>query len=146
MKLNWGFGIFILYGAFVVFILFLVFRSSQEKVDLVTEDYYQQELEYQEVIAQKNNAAMLDSGLTYSIDKMKVILTFPPQQKDINGKVKLYRASNNNFDLLFDISLNSSNEMEINLKDSPLGLYKMLVSWEANSVKYFIEKDIYLTP
>ena len=56
MKFNWGVGIFTFYGLFVVFILALVFRSSQENYDLVTEDYYQQEIRFEEVINKRNNA------------------------------------------------------------------------------------------
>lgn len=146
MKLNWGFGIFAFYTAFVVFILFLVFRSSQEKVDLVTEDYYQRELEYQDVIKKKDNAAKLDTGLSYTINNMSVDLRFPPSQKKLNGKIVVYRPSNKNFDKSFVISLDQNNEMTIALDDSPLGLYKMMVSWQADSLGFYVEKDIYLTP
>jgi hypothetical protein len=146
MKLNWGFGIFAFYTAFVVFILFLVFRSSQEQVDLVTEDYYEQELDYQNIIRKKNNALALDPGLTYTINKMEIALSFPSDQSLIAGDIKIYRASNKNFDKDFKIELDSENKMELNLDQSPLGLYKMMVSWEANDVGYFVEKDIYLTP
>jgi len=146
MKLNWGFGIFAFYTAFVVFMLFLVFRSSQEQVDLVTEDYYQKELEYQDIIKRKDNALKLDTGLSYSIKKMNVDLRFPPSQKELEGKIVVYRPSNKNFDKSFDILLDQNNEMTISLDNSPLGLYKMKVSWKADSKDYYIEKDIYLTP
>lgn len=146
MKLNWGFGIFVLYTSFVIFILFLVYKSTQQKVDLVTEDYYQQELEYQNVINKKDNANKLDSGLTYSIDKMSVILNFPPQQKDIKGEVKIYRPSNDNFDKLFEIELNTENQMKVLVENSPLGLYKLMVTWDNDSIGYYVEKDVYLKP
>lgn len=146
MKLNWGFGIFAFYTAFVVFILFLVFRSSQEQIDLVTDDYYQKELEYQDVIKKMDNATKLDSGLHYTINKMNVDLRFPPSHKKLNGNINVYRPSNKNFDKSFDIYVNENNEMTISMKDSPLGLYKMKVSWEVDSMGFYVEKDIYLTP
>lgn len=146
MKLNWGFGIFAFYTAFVVFMLYLVFRSSQEKVDLVTENYYEQELNYQNVIIKKNNALALDTGLNYTINKMEIALFFPPDQENIEGGITIYRASNKNFDKDFIIELDNENRMDVNLESSPYGLYKMMVSWKADSVDYFVEKDIYLTP
>lgn len=146
MKLNWGFGIFAFYTAFVIFILFLVFRSTQEQVDLVTDDYYQKELEYQDIIKKKDNATKLDTGLTYTINKMSVDLQFPPSHKKPNGNIIVYRPSNKNFDKSFDLDLDENNEMSISMKDSPLGLYKMMVSWEFDSLGYYVEKDIYLTP
>lgn len=146
MKFNWGTGIFIFYTAFVVFILALVFRTSQENIDLVTDDYYLQELEYQDIIQKKSNASKLDSGLTYSINKMNVAFNFPPSQMDINGDIKIYRASNKNFDKVFEIDLNNQNQMIVSMDNSPLGLYKMMVTWESDSIGFYVEEDIYLKP
>ena len=146
MKFNWGTGIFIFYTAFVVFILALVFRTSQERIDLVTDDYYQQELEYQNIIRKKDNASNLDPALTYSIDKMNVTFYFPPSQEGILGGVKIYRASNKTFDKEFEIDLNDQNQMIVSMDDSPLGLYKMMVTWESDSIGFYVEEDIYLKP
>ena len=146
MKLNWGFGIFVFYTGFVVFILFLVFRSSQERVDLVTEDYYQQELEFQEIIDQKKNANNLEPGLIYQIDHMDIKFQFPPSQNQIDGRIQVYRPSNKNFDKWFDIELSDDNSMKISMEDSPLGLYKMMVKWESDSMIYYVEEDVYLKP
>ena len=58
--MNWGFKILMLYAAFVGMIIFLVFRTAHENIDLVTEDYYQQELAFQNKIDQ--TAAALQIG------------------------------------------------------------------------------------
>jgi hypothetical protein len=146
MKLNWGFGIFVLYTGFVLFILFMVFRSSQEKVDLVTEDYYQKELEYQEIINFKANAENLEEGLTYKIEKNEIDFIFPEQQKSISGNIQIYRPSNDSFDQFFEIKLDDQNQMKVNLGNTPMGLYKMMIKWNNNSIGYYVEKDIYLKP
>lgn len=146
MKLNWGFGIFAFYTVFVLFILFLVFRSSQERVDLVTEDYYQQELEYQNIIDQKNNASRLDPGLLYTIDKMDISLSFPEQQEGISGMIQIYRPSNKSFDRLFKIELSDLNQMKIIMDNSPRGLYRMMIKWKHDSIDYYVERDVYLKP
>ena len=146
MKLNWGFGIFVLYTGFVLFILFMVFRSSQEKVDLVTEDYYQKELEYQEIINFKANAENLEKGLTYKIEKNEIDFIFPEQQNSISGNIQIYRPSNDSFDQFFEIKLDDQNQMKVNLGRTPMGLYKMMIKWKNNSIGYYVEKDIYLKP
>ena len=40
----------LLYAVFVAGIVFLVVKASSQKFDLVTKDYYEQELQYQNVI------------------------------------------------------------------------------------------------
>ena len=146
MKLNWGFGIFVLYTGFVLFILFLVFRSSQEKVDLVTEDYYQKELEYQEVIIEKTNAENLENGLTYKLDKNEIEFSFPEEHLNVLGKIQIYRPSNDRFDQFFEIKLDNQNKMLVNLGNTPMGLYKMMIKWNNDAIGYYVEKDIYLKP
>mgnify|MGYP003351831803 CR=1 FL=1 len=47
-NINWGWRIVMLYGGFVVLILFLVYKTTTVKDDLVTPDYYAKELKYQE--------------------------------------------------------------------------------------------------
>ena len=44
MKLSWGYKIMFVYTAFVAGIGFLAFKANNEKFDLVTKDYYDQEL------------------------------------------------------------------------------------------------------
>ena len=53
MRFNWGFGIVVVAGLFVAFILNLVYQCSQQQVDLVTDKYYEKELKYQEQIDQE---------------------------------------------------------------------------------------------
>ncbi len=42
--MNWGYRVALLYISFAGLIIFLVTKSVNEKVDLVTPDYYAQEL------------------------------------------------------------------------------------------------------
>lgn len=47
---NWGKGIVLVYSLFVLGILYLVYQSKQQKLDLVYDDYYAQELMFQNQI------------------------------------------------------------------------------------------------
>ena len=144
LKLNWGFGIFVFYSSFVVFMLFLVYMSFQQKVDLVSEDYYQLELEYQDIIAKKINANKLVPGLVYTIEEMSISFSFPDQQNNIQGDIIIYRPSDKTFDKAYKIKLDARKQMSIRVENSPQGLYKMMVTWMNDSIGYYVEKDIYL--
>lgn len=146
MKINWGARIAILYTGFVLLILFLVFKSFQVDVDLVTEDYYEQELKFQEIINKKANANRLSEGLIYVLDAKSLLFSFPIDQRNIEGKIKIYRPSNKKFDRLFIIELNEENQIDLDLENSPSGLYKMMIDWSNDSIGYYVEKDIYLQP
>ena len=49
---NWGHGIILGLGSFIAFILFMIFifPDGQQNAEMVSDDYYAEELNYQEVI------------------------------------------------------------------------------------------------
>lgn len=145
MKFHWGVGVFTLYGLFVLLILFLVYKSTSTKVDLVTEDYYQQELKYQDKIDQKRNAAKLEQGLKHEISGTTIFLAFPPDHQSAEGIVLVYRPSNKAYDKTFDIKLDENSKMIISIDNSLVGLYKLKIGWSNNKIKYYVEEDIYLS-
>ena len=68
MKFNWGTGIVLAFIGFISFILYFVITMSTNKKydhDLVTDDYYKQELEYQSDINKEKNAKTLNQNLNW---------------------------------------------------------------------------------
>ena len=67
MKFNWGYKIVLVYSVFVAGILYLVVQSSRQQMDLVTDDYYAQEIRYQEKIDQSKRASALSEPIRYQV-------------------------------------------------------------------------------
>ena len=67
IKINWGTGIVIAMLLFMTFILQFVYRSfdSKNSHDLVSKDYYKDELYYQQEIDKMNNANKLEQNITF---------------------------------------------------------------------------------
>jgi hypothetical protein len=61
--MNWGYKILFVYAIFITGILFMVFKSATQKMDLVTPDYYAKELKYQEKIDESNRVNALSEEL-----------------------------------------------------------------------------------
>ena len=73
--MNFGGKIVILYLSFVGLILTLVFMSYGQKVELVSTDYYAQEINFQQKINATNNEKSLSgSSITHVINGNSVIL------------------------------------------------------------------------
>ena len=147
MKLNWGTGIVIAFGLFMTFILFFVFKvQSNSKYDneLVTENYYQQELKVQGNIDRASNAnALVDK---VRIDKVPegIQIAFPKDfdYTAITGNVSLYRPSNQKLDAEMEISLSSSNLL-IPKSNLVGGLWDITVEWEYKGVQYRNKQSVY---
>ena len=91
MKFNWGHKILIVYLIFICGILLLAFKSSQQKFDLVQQDYYGAELKYQEVIDATKHASELGADLGVLVRGSYLQITLPPtfKKSETNGVAHL---------------------------------------------------------
>ena len=99
--MNWGTKILLLYVAFIIGILFMVFKSSNQNTDLVTPDYYASELTYQEKIDEIKRVAALSMPVEYVIKDNELLIKFPKDfaGKKLVGELVLYCPSDKNKDL-----------------------------------------------
>ncbi|WP_017730939.1 FixH family protein [Nafulsella turpanensis] len=142
--MNWGHGIAIFFACFVGFILLLVVKSFQQNIDLVTENYYQQELEYQHQIEKIKNAEALEIGVRISNKEGQLGLHFPPIGKPVSGEVQIFRPSDARFDTLSTIKPDEDNSHYISTKELPAGFYRIKINWQAGGTEYYTEEALHL--
>lgn len=82
-KWNWGTGLALALGLFVLSMAYTMYLVSQQKYDLVTSDYYEQELAYQETINRQKIAARLSEACKLRLHDGKLSIDFP---KDLEGQ------------------------------------------------------------
>lgn len=146
MKFNWGTGIVLAFIGFMAFIIYFVIKANTDKKydhDLVIEDYYNQELEFQNEINKQNNANTLIENLRWEKTDEGLIIVFPDnlQTNNITGKVFLYRPSDKQLDFEMPISLSDHNLL---IPDKRLldGRWNIKVDWQYNGKLYMYKKEI----
>ena len=145
-KFTWGHGIVIALGSFIAFILFLifVFSNGMQTSELVSDNYYQDELLYQQTIDAKNNADMQAEKPSYSQGPAGIILTFPasitPEGKNV--KFELFRTDDSNLDVAKEVQLNAQNQFTIPSKVISKGSYTLKLNWEKNNKSYQLDYDV----
>jgi len=141
MKWNWGTKIALLYTAFVGFILYMVYMSFLQDFDLVTEDYYAEEIKYQETIDKKANAATLEHPVKAQIKNGHLTLTFPPSEYSIKGKLIFFRPSNSEWD--FEHNFESEDQtVNIPLSSFKSGKYLVKFDWSSDDEEFYQEITI----
>jgi hypothetical protein len=143
--MNWGYKILFVYAAFVLGMLFLVFKSSSQKMDLVTSDYYAKELKYQGRIDETARANNLSEAIRYKIKDSKLIINFPKDfsGKKLTGEAVLYCPSDEGKDSRQHFSVQDV-AVIIPLDMVNKGLYQLQLSWQADGVAYYFENKIVL--
>ncbi len=145
-KLNWGHGVAIALGSFIIFILFLifVFSNGMKNSELISNDYYQDELTYQQVIDAKNNAETLVQKPAYSQDKNGITIVFPQSINVDDSKVNftLFRTDDGNLDVKKEITLDGTKQFTIPSKVLSIGSYTLKISWKENKKPYQLDYDV----
>jgi hypothetical protein len=141
MKWNWGTKIALLYSTFIAFILFMVYMSFGQRFDLVTEDYYAEEIAYQSTIDSKERAKKLDEEIRTYVESGMLRIVFPQKEALINGEVNCFRPSDEAKDFTVKIE-NHTGIFDIPLNRFVKGKYLLKINWELNSLNYYQEKTV----
>ena len=145
MKMNWGYKILIVYLVFVMGMLTLVYMSSMENKDLVSENYYEEEIKYQHIIDESANTASLSSEPVINRNKNIVNITFPAEftHEKTDGDWVLYYAADKSKDVQGKLNV-VNGKYSIELPDFATGTYQLKLNWRAAEKKYYYEKVITL--
>lgn len=138
MKIGWGWKIMALYGAFVLMIAGLVTASSRQKIDLVSPDYYKQEIGYQAVLnANKNQSALSATPRVYAT-ATEVVVELPAEleKKVLAGNIHLYAPVNKDWDKNIEVKTS-----RITIPRSTLQkiVYELKISYSADGKEYYYE-------
>lgn len=142
--MNWGHSIIVAFTLFAGFIGYLAYQSFQQNVDLVAEDYYLQEIQYQDQINKIRNTKAARQVVTFSQENNRLIVQFPNGTSAVNGTISLFRPSDARFDQNVTIALNDQMQQVIPTDQVTKGYYKVKVDWKAGEQAYFTEESVYI--
>ncbi|MDY7396668.1 FixH family protein [Aureibaculum sp. 2210JD6-5] len=147
IKINWGWTMVIVMGLFMIFILQFVYRSIAVDTlqhHLVSEDYYKDELYYQQEIDKLNNASKLTKNVTVKRVDNGMQVTFPNimEQDKIKGTIYFQRPSDKRIDFKQEIAL-TNNEMIIKNERLINGRWNIKIDWKYGDEEYLFKKNIF---
>jgi len=125
--MNWGKGIAIALTLFIVFIATLVTIITRQKVDLVSDDYYSQEINYQQEI-DGINAGNNEQELSFLKKNEQLVVEIPEKTNTRNVTFLFYRANDKSLDKIFQ--LENSKMLLIPLTELAKGNYSVRAEYE----------------
>jgi len=132
-------GLIISIILFLIAIITLVIFTMTIDENLVVEDYYSQDLVYQEQLDKANRTAAL--GETFIIkyvrgSGVKVKINDKFINDIIIGNIVFYRPSDKNLDRQINLELINGDQF-INTSTFENGLWEIQISWSMNDVDYY---------
>lgn len=142
MKINWGVGITITIIVFTLASFWFIHFAFNQDVNLVRDDYYEEEVKHQDKIDKIKRTQNLKEPLNIKLETGKIVFNFPQTSNNNNtdGTILLYRPANRNLDKSFPILIDSTHTQVINLESILPGLWKVQVNWSIDTLQYFTEK------
>lgn len=143
LKFSWGTGIVIAMLSFMIFILSFVYKAvalDEYQHELVSEDYYKDELHYQEEIDKLNKAGKLNQDILVRNSDQGVYISFPKaiDASSIKGEITFQRLSNEKLDFTEPIRL-SGHEQLIPAEKLVSGKWIIKIDWKTGNDEYLFK-------
>ncbi|MFO7825639.1 MAG: FixH family protein [Cyclobacterium sp.] len=139
--MNWGNGIVLVFVVFVAIMATMVtICMKQDDLHLVTENYYEEEIKYQDHIDKVSN----------SLESTKEAMSFDAHNKMLNlnlpvgskGELHLFRPSDARLDKKMEVNIQDANVNSVDLKTLSPGYWRIKLSWAREGVDFYEEKKI----
>ena len=141
----WPYAIIAAIVLFMGYIIYFVIKAMNQDVDLVSKDYYEQEIRYQEHIDKVGRTvAAGDVALNYNAEAQTILLQLPESLKGqtITGNITFFRPSDDRLDQEVPLQLGRDLSQLIETGDLTKGLWKVRFNFSANNETYYTEETI----
>jgi nitrogen fixation protein FixH len=137
---RWSTGIVASFVLFIAAIVVMVCIAMAQRIDLVTDGYYDQGLRYQERIdAQRHSTGGDAVRITVLPDAVR--LQFPPGGGPA-GKITFYRPADMSRDVVMDIAVDTAGIQAIATTALDRGLWRVKVEWHAGGLARYHEEPV----
>ncbi|WGH27984.1 MAG: FixH family protein [Candidatus Bostrichicola ureolyticus] len=134
--------------SFIIFIIYIAFFKSNITSELISDNYYEEEMKYQEIIDECKNTANLSQKINIKTISNGIKICFPEifNFKNTKGNIILLRPSNKKLDSYQLLKLNSQRETLIPANILKTGFYQLILRWNSNGKKYCLKTYIKWNP
>ncbi|MFT4739053.1 MAG: hypothetical protein ACI8QD_000961 [Cyclobacteriaceae bacterium] len=142
--MNWGQSIALVFTAFAALMIYMVVTSFQANVDLVTEDYYMEELNFQQRIDKTNNVESEQKEVRHQLMTSGLELTFPEvsDQAKVTGQIQIYRPSLATMDREVPVTIDLNRQQNIAPSMLSPGKYIIKIDWTDGYLLYYQEIEL----
>jgi nitrogen fixation protein FixH len=139
--MNWGYKIAIGFTIFCLSIIGVTVYFMMQKVDVVTENYYEKELKYQDQIDKVTRTRALKEAVEITNTGKELIIKFPnePDKNQKKDFISLYRPSDNTKDVKIPLITDTARTQIISIERIAKGYWKVQINWTSGGSEYYYE-------
>jgi len=144
MHLNWGHKLLLVFVVFGSMMSYMVYRSTKTNYDLVSPEYYKDEIAYQQVIDGTALANRLQVKVTAMQAGSMVTIRFPAEMgaSGITGSALFYCSYDARRDKKIALQTDVNGVQEVDSRQFVPGYYLLKLSWDWRGRHYYSEQSI----
>lgn len=136
-------------GAFALFILgivTLIIAASSQRADLVSADYYEQEVRYQDQIERLRRTEPFDREIQAKMDAAagSLVISLPAAHAGRNptGWIRFYRPDAARLDQEFVLNPDAQGRQQLSIAGMSAGLWKVRLEWTVDREEFYADRQI----
>jgi hypothetical protein len=143
-KISWGTGIVIGIIGFVLISVTMTIIFMTQDVNLVSDNYYEKSLSYQDEIDKQNRTNSLDDQvkINFNGEVINILFPFDYLNENISGEIYFYRPSNSKLDFKMPLELNEEGNQLILVNNFEKGFWRLKLNWTMDGNRYYSERAI----
>lgn len=139
-KFNWGHGVALALGIFIIFISTFVYRTifrPEFDHQLVSDEYYKDEMVYKDEINRLKNAEQLKENVSVQGDSTGIVFHFPAflDSDKITGTLQLQKPEDSKLDVTIPVKVDSL-QLIVPKDKLKKGTYNIKLIWQYDSIPY----------
>jgi nitrogen fixation protein FixH len=142
----WPYAIIATFVLFASYIGFMVQQAMRTSVDLVSADYYQQEIAYQKRMESVARTAALPAPVQvrYDEETQRLTLELPPSMagQQVAGTVHFFRPSDQKLDFKLPFTPTQKAPQQLNTSKLQPGYWRLRIDFTAGGQQYFVDKEL----
>ena len=146
----WPYAIIVFCALFVAGTIGLIVMACSQRVDLVSKDYYEQEIRFQGQIdrTERTRREASQAAVAYDAARQCITVSLPPGQTvgSVSGTVELYRPSQAGLDRAIKLQPDAGGVQRLDASTLAPGLWKVRVTWTAGKENYYLEQKVVVGP
>ena len=140
----WPYGIIAFFGLLFCGMATIVTIAATHRESMVSENYYEQELKFQDQIDSAARAQKTGANIQLDAATRKLLVAVPAAQlaQKFSGAIEFYRPSAPELDREFQFLPRADGTQALDVSQLAAGLWQVRVKWNAGGQDYFLERKI----
>jgi hypothetical protein len=140
----WPYGIIAAFVLFLVGTAALIVIAATHRDSLVSSDYYDREIRFQNHLDSAARARQSGATVTFDAAARRIGISLPAAQisQSLSGQIELYRPSAAGLDRQFKLQPDANGVQWLDVTGLPAGPWEVRVAWNAGGQDYFLGQKI----